>query len=94
MTININYDGKSYRTIKKEDAYILSISISHTNNKAVLDLDQVNFDEGFIRYTENLPNNMSVELVIARADKEIIERYSGLETMHAVFDKVTISATL
>lgn len=94
MTINITYDGKSYRVIKKEDAYILSISISHRRDEAVFDLDKLNFDEGLVRYTENLPNEVSIELVIAKADKEIIERYRGLETMHVEFDKVTVTATL
>ena len=94
MTINITFDGKPYRVIKKEDSFVLSISVSDRKDDAVFNLDELDLVEGFVRYMENLPNGKFVELVIAKADKEIIGRYHGLEIIHAVFDKVTISATL
>ena len=40
MTINITCDGKQYRVIKKECAYILSVSIQNSSGEAVLDLDE------------------------------------------------------
>ena len=94
MTINITCDGKQYRVIKKECAYILSVSIQNSSGEAVLDLDALNFSEDFIRYQENLPNGMSIELVLVKGDEAILKKYKGLTTLDASFNGVKVTATL
>ena len=94
MTLNITCDGKPYRVIKKENAYVLTVSINNSLKEPILDLDSLNFDDGFINIKENLPNGKSLELAIVTADSEAMDRYRGLETLNVSFDDVEIKATL
>jgi len=94
MTLNITCDGKPYRLIKKENAYVLNVCINNSLKEPILDLDSLNFDDGFINIKENLPNGKSLELAIVTADSEAMDRYRGLETLNVSFDDVEIKATL
>ena len=94
MTLNITCDGKPYRVIKKKNAYVLGVSINNSLKESILDLDSLNFDDGFINFRENLPNGTSMEIAIVTADSEIMDRYRGLETLNVSFNGVEIKATL
>ena len=94
MTLNITCDGKPYRVIKKKNAYVLGVSINNSLKESILDLDSLNFDDGFINFRENLPNGTSTEIAIVTADSEIMDRYRGLETLNVSFNGVEIKATL
>ena len=94
MILNITYNGKPYRVIKKKNAYVFGISMNDSTAEALLDLDKLTFDEGFVKLYENLPGSKSLELTLVMSDEETIGKYAGLPTLDISFGGIHVTATL
>ena len=95
MIIKINYLNNPYEEITKRNAYVTGLSISNQSDSvSTLDLDDLKFNGHHMKLKRNLPNGMSVELLIFEISGTTLEKYKNFTTLSATFDGITIEATI